>query len=334
MRRVFLCALFCVSALFGDPWKWSGSNADGFSVRITVEDNSVEVGNDVIFNLVTETPSGWEFDRESFERSLLTTTNRWFEVMSGSSSVQGNKIVWKLTPENDGEFYLNASIFQFLSNSGEKATLSGVMIPLTINADEVEVVDLEALTEDVLPLQLNPPMKVDKDIQIRWMGANQSERNAKIIAERTLPLGLFLFLLCCASALTAIWWWFDELSYAVKMHFYPPRTPKEEALFALKKMGKVDGEELHSGVSKIMRRYLEETYKLPFTRFTTRECLIALKKEEGVKGFFQSIELVKFANIKPTKEECQGVLLKAHALIQSSSSPEIVGESLPAAERG
>lgn len=319
--------------LYGELWEWSGSNVDGFLVNLAVENKNIEVGEEIVLTLEVEAPNGWEFDQETFERGILTTTNRWFEVMSGSSSVQGNRIVWKFIPKNFGEYFLNASIFSFLSESGEKIVLPGVMIPLSIKADEVALTDLQELTEDVLSLQLIPPMHVDKDIRMKWMSRDERVRNAKIIGERTFPFGLALFLLIFGSILAAIWWWYEELSYAVKMRLYPPLTAKEEAIFALKKIAKADGQKLHRKVSKIMRRYLEAKYKLPFTKLTTKECLIALKKEKEVQDLFQSLELVKFANVKPSRQECQGVLSKAYALIQSPS-PETSGESFSLAERG
>jgi len=110
--------------------------------------------------------------------------------------------------------------------------------------------------------------------------------------------------------------------------------PGVVAIAALEELGRQpagSAEEVkrfYTGLSDVLRRYLEKRFRLPATRLTTAEFSTALAKawpQDGVQqklldDILQRCDLAKFAEVLPEREECQRAVAVAREFIAGTPS--------------
>ena len=108
----------------------------------------------------------------------------------------------------------------------------------------------------------------------------------------------------------------------------PPRPPWEVALEALHDIRHAgltrEGRfaEVFDRVSDVLRRYLGDRYGYDGLESTTREALVSLRAVSpsiddlsGVETFMRDADLVKFARLTPSEEECLDLLARAEGIV-------------------
>ena len=108
----------------------------------------------------------------------------------------------------------------------------------------------------------------------------------------------------------------------------PPRPPWEVALEALHDIRHAgltrEGRfaEVFDRVSDVLRRYLGDRYGYDGLESTTREALASLRQVQpsiedlaGVAAFMRDADLVKFARLTPSEEECLDLLARAEGIV-------------------
>lgn len=126
----------------------------------------------------------------------------------------------------------------------------------------------------------------------------------------------------------------------------PPRPPWEvalEELFDIRHAGLVHGQrfrEHFERVSYSVRKYLGNRYGFDGLESTTHEVLGVLKRVVppvtvigDIQSFLRQADLVKFARLTPTGEECEGLLEAGeHIVRQTIPPPYVPGGAAPAPE--
>jgi hypothetical protein len=119
-------------------------------------------------------------------------------------------------------------------------------------------------------------------------------------------------------------------------------TPEERAareLDAATALVATDVAAAHERWADVVRRFLAERFRLPATRQTTAEFLEALSREsslpeqqrENLRAFFGLCDLVKFAGVRPTPDECRRTAEMARAACGLASAPAKPQAANPAA---
>lgn len=120
----------------------------------------------------------------------------------------------------------------------------------------------------------------------------------------------------------------------------PPRPPWETALQDLRDLraaNLIERErfvEHYDRVSHIVRKYCGDRYKFDGLECTTREMLSVLRRVvppivvlDEIEEFLRHADLVKFARLTPTAEECQTALERGERIVERTiPTPIVVGE--------
>lgn len=119
----------------------------------------------------------------------------------------------------------------------------------------------------------------------------------------------------------------------------PPKPAHEIALEALARLeatgllerGEV--KEYHIAVSDILRRYVEARFHVAALEMTTWEIVEGLQRveastdfREGLRGFLDRCDLVKFAKVRPNSDASREVLALGRTLVERSSRDESSGQ--------
>jgi hypothetical protein len=120
----------------------------------------------------------------------------------------------------------------------------------------------------------------------------------------------------------------------------PPRPPWDVALEALHDIRHagltLEGRfaEVFDRVSDVLRRYLGDRYGYDGLESTTREALVALRQVSpgiedlgGIEKFMRDADLVKFARLTPSEEECLDLLARAEGIVTRTI---VITQELPA----
>jgi hypothetical protein len=127
----------------------------------------------------------------------------------------------------------------------------------------------------------------------------------------------------------------------------PPRPPWEvalEELFDIKNAGLIKSEryaEYFDRVSDAIRKYLGDRYGFDGLESTTREALILLREMQPAIPVLDVIEtslrhadLVKFARLTPSEEECELSLVRAEQIVRATIPAMPVQRPAPASPPG
>jgi hypothetical protein len=122
----------------------------------------------------------------------------------------------------------------------------------------------------------------------------------------------------------------------------PPRVPWEVALERLdeaRHAGLLETSrfgEFFDRVNDAVREYLGARYGFDGLESTTDETLVALRRLPAfamplpeIAGFLQECDLVKFADVKPTLEECQQALMEAERVVRMTTPMTRAPAALP-----
>jgi len=111
----------------------------------------------------------------------------------------------------------------------------------------------------------------------------------------------------------------------------PPRPAHEVALEALDRLGaspmleRGQVKEYHIEASEIVRRYVEERYRVPALEMTTWEVLDGLERagverevRDALRRFLDPCDMVKFAKVRPDADASRSVLALGRAFVEAS----------------
>lgn len=217
--------------------------------------------------------------------------------------------------------------------------VSGAVLSLT--AFELGELEIPSFTLDVLrPDGSREELETDRfGIEVVSVGTEQSGDIHEIRGPLSIPVSALrvalwglLFMLLGAALLVAWRKWRErhrpqEPSAAGP----PPRPAHEVALEALERLGasslleRGQVKEYHIEASEIVRRYVEERYRVPAPEMTTWEVLDGLERagvdvghREALRRFLDPCDMVKFAKVRPTADASRAVLSLGRAFVEAS----------------
>jgi len=213
------------------------------------------------------------------------------------------------------------------------ARANGSVMTLCTSPHQVEVDDPTASAPNAKP-KPNPP-------GMRQLEEWTSLKHSLFIGAAALVLG---------ALLAWLWiWWRKRPKKARPAP--PPRPPWEVALEELSSIRADDlvsqqrYSEHYDRVSDTIRKYLGARYAFDGLESTTREALVALRRSlpysellHGIEDFLLQADLVKFARLTPSEEQCSAALEEGAKIVQSTlpiqgpSNPDVSPGPRPSGE--
>jgi hypothetical protein len=239
------------------------------------------------------------------------STESWHLEMVGSpqtTAVPGTKLVrweqvFKATPLEPGSHALQMPGLQVAEKEGAPYEVKWAHLGLTI-VTRVGKVDISE-ARDLAPIEELPAVEVPLRPWWPWLFA-------------ALPvLGGLAFLVLRRRPRPA-----------------PEPSAREVILRHLAQLAALpvataqDVERLHSRLSDVLRKYLEQRFELPATRRTTAEFVEALAKaaplpeaqQELLNGILLRCDLAKFAGLTPAAEECRRTVMQVSDFVEQTAS--------------
>ena len=175
-------------------------------------------------------------------------------------------------------------------------------------------------------------------IEVVTVGADETGDIREIRGPLSIPVSvirvagwLLVLLLLVGIALFAFRRWRSSSPAEVADPGPPPRPAHEIALEALDRLesspllSRGEVKEYHIEVSEILRRYVEGRFAVPALEMTTWEIAEGLEQagvgqefREGLRGFLDRCDLVKFAKVRPDSRASQDVLEVGRGLVRDS----------------
>jgi hypothetical protein len=239
----------------------------------------------------------------------VRSTDGWHLEAVGKPKIEevpaGKKVRWqqvfKATPLQPGQYPLKLPALQFTENDGPEQTVTWQPLPLRITT-RVGKVDISE-ARDLTGIEELPPVE-----------------------ETMPPWWPWLFALVPLVAVAA----FVLLRRKARPMAEP--SPRDVALRQVEELAHLpastshDVERLHTRLSDVLRRYLEQQYDLAATRQTTAEFFAALAQttllaaplQQSLSAILERCDLAKFAGMVPPAEECQRVVGMARAFVEQA----------------
>jgi len=193
------------------------------------------------------------------------------------------------------------------------ARANGSVMTLCTSPHQVEVDDPTASTPNAKP-KPNPP-------GMRQLEEWTSLKHSLLIGAAALALGALL-----------TWLWLRWRRRPKKARPAPPPRPPWEV--ALEELSGIRADDLvsqqrysehYDRVSDTIRKYLGARYAFDGLESTTREALVALRRSlpysellHGIEEFLLQADLVKFARLAPTEQQCAAALEEGAKIVQST----------------
>jgi hypothetical protein len=193
------------------------------------------------------------------------------------------------------------------------ARASGELVTVCTAPHRVTIDDPIANVPEAMP-KPNPPMRQQREL---WTLA------------RDMTYGLLVGAAVAALVTWLVLWWLRRPRPAPPPT--PPRPPWEiafEELAALRGSGLMAAAQLTEFIDKgsdIVRKYLGLLYGFDGIESTTHELLKSLRQRtsvvtgfEGIASLLNWCDLVKFARVTPTTDDCNRVLQEAEQIVRST----------------
>lgn len=188
-------------------------------------------------------------------------------------------------------------------------------------------------------------------IEIVSVGADETGDIRDIRGPLSIQVGILtvaLWVVMLLLLVLAVWlaWrrWKRRPEAAPVAPAAPPRPAHEIALEALARIEASDllatgrVKEYHIEVSEVLRRYVEARFDVTALEMTTWEVLAGLEKagvdadfRDGLRGFLDQCDLVKFAKVRPDGSRSRAVLTMGRELVERARTIEGAPVASPAA---
>jgi len=240
------------------------------------------------------------------------------------------------------------------TRTGDDTAVSSATFSLT--AFELGELELPSLQVTVLHADgREETLETDRyGIEVVSVGVDDSGDIREIRGPLAIPLGTLrllawaLLLMLAGAASYALYRRFRSTDDDVELPSGPPpRPPHEVALEALERLeasgllleGRV--KEYHIRVSEILRRYVEDRFRVPALEMTTWEVLGGLQAagvddelRRDLRRFLDQCDRVKFAKASPGREASEAVLRLGREIVRRTTVQREQGEANPSARGG
>lgn len=217
--------------------------------------------------------------------------------------------------------------------TGKSIQILSNIVSVTVQSPKEQEEDLSLLF-NLMPIEERPLIEISPDneqslLENKKQKEKASNENKKLLEKRKFPLKLFLLFLFLIPSAFIGYKFFSKYLQSIFKEEKEKQNPKERALLSLYELEKQSFpdkgmiEEFYISLSRIVRFYIEDQYKIDAPEFTTEEFLEEVKEhpefkvetQELLKNFLISSDLVKFAHIASSSKECNNALQSAKIFI-------------------
>lgn len=342
--------LMAVNSGQAEPYSWQGSANGGFSATITLSSAEISIEDKLVIQTTLTYPPTHHPKLDELVPNILTydgldeppfhlfkekeviplkITN---EVPQDQISTQ---IAITITPQTAGKHFISLFVISFEPNDHASSQL----VELITGVFEVNVtvppLDFNPMSLMAPPISLSPnlPINISFNNRRKWIEnatvSHEAERNTNFIKSKTIPwhiilaiLAILLFYLIMQAPIPAA---------KIQSHSQTsPETPRQQSLKKLEALSsegladKGNYDVFFTRLDQIVRTFIEEYYQINAPALTTPEFLkkaattpaIDANTRSHLSIFLAHTDRVKFAQYRPTLEECKEALQTARQFIR------------------
>ncbi len=341
----FLCPRFITAEIV-----WSAKPKPGFAAVIHVSNSTLNVDNKLQISAILVSPKGYSSNRQQLRNNLLNNMNYGttpFILLAEEAIIQEHnieRVIFTLDPEKPGRHLLTLGLIVFEpdepGSSESVSFMSGVFeVNVTMNTGDIEY---NGLVSSLLPLSTQLPVDIssqNKEEYIKSASLQLEEiaKHRKLFPDRgtsTIAFGILLFVKL-GIAFVAFWRFMKKTRIALPRTVLV-RSARDKATTYLGKLQEKqypqqeDYEKYYSGVTGIIRNFIEEAFELRAPTLTTPEFLEKAaahsefdeKTKQVMQHFLTEADKVKFALGKSSVEDCHDVHLSAKKIIEELTPKE------------
>lgn len=313
------------------------ANAQTFKTELALVHPQVSLGSPFVINIVSTYPKGYVLDYRYLKNQILDRANQFSKTLEWQgdqiepaqqlqNDLQQQHAQLKFLPLITRPYFLNSLLVRFNSDSegnSQSIDVLGRILEGRVKLEEKNAKEIFALIAPTLPLVKEMPISISLENRLKWFENRALEEKENIdlrteLEGKRIPFKAITYVL----ALLGILLFFRKLLLAglkqLLAWWNRPKDPQEEALKQMIRLEKKQSKEHLSSktfyicLSDVVRDYVEKKYQLHSRNRSTTEFIHMLAERSFftpamrnlLSDFLKNADLVKFANLEPSKEDC------------------------------
>lgn len=331
-----------VMALLFSPFliasqEWRGALPRGFSAEVVLSKGELQVTDSLEMVLRLSCPEGYHLDIDSVRGGLLGVQEGLSieseeigrEVYSQAGQMD-QEVRYRLEPWAEGEWMIAFLPLRWVSERGESVELFSAPLTFSVSVEDHSI-NPDELVSGLLPLEIKPQIELSRENRQQLAAGVEIEKQRREQMKRKRELPWYgLAVLLVVALLT--WLIMRLRSLFSRQRGRRPGwiDPRRHALDLLREL---EEERLpdrrlfdpfYVRLTRIVRQYIEQRFELRAPERTTQEFLSELvhqshfdsSMQQLLSHFLMEADLVKFAKVEPTCDECRGAIEAARKVIE------------------
>lgn len=332
MRILYLLILTAPFLLFAED-SWTQELPGGFRASVHVPKTRISIDEELILHLALEYPSTHLPDLDTIRMNLLKyvgVTEPPFALIGEKVEEAGKgamKITFRMEPQLAKIHFVSFYDIPFvpLEKGPTKKIISeifeiDVFLPKIDPAYHGHAIGLLSLTE---PLPIGMDIKNTQRIEHPDRIQEEAKRSVSIVSSRSIPwtqmMGVLLFCIIVFIARMQP----KKIPDPKKTIQKQAASAKLKALDTIRTLDSAEKERFYINLTNTVRTFIEEKYQIKATSQTTQEFLHAMANHPSfdnetqamLSDFLISSDRVKFADQKPSEDDCNKALQTAEQFI-------------------
>lgn len=351
MKSLMLIFIFLFNAVTLQGAVWQATGPEGFEAKITVPDGKLIIPNEFEVALDLIHPADYELDLQTLRANLLrngSPEENPFTLISQEheTNTQANNnsvtthVKFKMEPQQPGPQVITPMNIRFIAKSGQEPKIVEIIadiFPLDVvlpnkqkNLNPNQVAAPMLSFEETLPIALDFDMLVKLKENPELLD-KEARKNAELLKSKHLPwnalggiLGVILIWAIMKNA--------PRKAKEAHLEVKQSEASFQEAQAKLKELEQENNpdpelvDDYFVQLSNAVRYRIEEQFNLKAPVQTSQEFLAALETHpifnDATRGllhdFLESTDQVKFAQHRPTLEECRQAQQTARAFLEKA----------------
>lgn len=328
---------------------YSEDTPPSFLIQLEVYPHKTTVDKTITAEAEFHYPNTYWVDEDSLKKAISGKMQHGmpsFSVISTQVNIQEEasgytdlKITYQLEPWQSGTLYVSFFEVFFHSKNGKNSSIS-VLSP--IKSVEVVLPQLpqkEALgeTQDLITLEKKPLAQLGLNVPLSSSSdtvADFSSKQVRQLKEKLPHHIIFISLISLLIFIVIVYVAYKGIRQSKKSTLVQEEVkidPKQKAVQALEKLilkncDPVAVDAFYTQLTYIIRTFIEEAYDIHAPEKTTDELLEAMKSssfldvesKKLLKNFLEQADLVKFARMHASEEECDSMKKAARLFVTES----------------
>jgi hypothetical protein len=334
--------LFSASLTAEEPASWGGKNGT-FSASIVLSSTHISIENSLSLTATLTYPEGFQPQASQLRKNLLSYAGlaeppfnllkeQLIKPKTNAENQKTLQVSFELSPLLGGKHPLSLReiIFEPENSEKEPVVIFSPIFEITVDVPKESEFNFPSLIAPLMPLSQEMIIEPSSTNRIKYISpsswiAEESKRNAAILKSKAIP---WIYLAAACAVIFAV----------VLLKLLPPspksaaitregeRNLKLETLNVLAnlsaKVEKTPPRIYFDNLEYAVKSYLDGKYQMEATISTTQELVKKMaaipddKARRELTQLFQHADQVKFANHKPSPEECLAASKTISKLIQ------------------